>query len=137
MSILDIESGVICQQVNCMGVMGAGLALQIKNKYPIVYEEYLKYADPTAIGKVLLVPVTNGLSVACLFGQVRYGRNRQHTNYEALRRAFIKLNQLAKGKTVYVPKNIGCGLGGGQWGIVKTIIQETLDNYLIVTQYPE
>ncbi len=137
MSILDINSGIICQQVNCMGVMGAGLALAIKEKYPIVYEHYIQHADPSALGKVLLVPVTRDLSVACLFGQLRYGRNRQHTNYDALRLAFTKLNTVAKGKTIYVPKNIGCGLGGGQWSIVKTIIQETLDNYLIVTQYPE
>ena len=137
MSILDIDSGIICQQVNCMGVMGAGLALAIKQKYPIVYEQYIQRANPSALGKVLLVPVTRELSVACLFGQLRYGRNRQHTNYDALRLAFTKLNQMANGRTVYVPKNIGCGLGGGQWSIVKTIIQETLDNYLIVTQYPE
>lgn len=137
MSILDIESGIICQQVNCMGVMGAGLALAIKQKYPIVYEHYVQRANPSALGKVLLVPVTNELSVACLFGQLRYGRNRQHTNYDALRLAFTKLNTMSKDKTVYVPKNIGCGLGGGQWSIVRTIIQETLDNYLIVTQYPE
>ena len=30
--ILDIEKGIIVHQVNCQGVMGAGLAKQIKSK---------------------------------------------------------------------------------------------------------
>ena len=39
-NLLNIRSGVICHQVNCIGAMGAGLALQIRNKWPIVYEKY-------------------------------------------------------------------------------------------------
>lgn len=35
------ELTYICQQVNCRGVMGAGLALQIRNKWPVVYRRYL------------------------------------------------------------------------------------------------
>ncbi len=31
---------IVCHQVNCKGVMGAGLALQIKNKFPMVYKNY-------------------------------------------------------------------------------------------------
>jgi O-acetyl-ADP-ribose deacetylase (regulator of RNase III) len=38
--ILSVENGIICQQVNCMGVMGAGLAKKIAQKYPIVKKEY-------------------------------------------------------------------------------------------------
>ena len=37
------ERIIICQQVNCAGVMGAGLAKQIRAKYPVVYSEYQKY----------------------------------------------------------------------------------------------
>ena len=36
--LLEIPSGVICHQVNCIGAMGAGLALQIRKKWSIVYE---------------------------------------------------------------------------------------------------
>ena len=31
---------ILCHQVNCQGVMGAGLAKQIRSKYPEVYEQY-------------------------------------------------------------------------------------------------
>ena len=32
-NILTIEKGIVCQQVNCQGVMGAGLAKSIKEKF--------------------------------------------------------------------------------------------------------
>lgn len=33
----------ICQQVNCRGVMGAGLALKIRRKWPVVYQLETKF----------------------------------------------------------------------------------------------
>ena len=33
----------ICQQVNCKGVMGAGLAMQICIQWPVVYRRYLEF----------------------------------------------------------------------------------------------
>ena len=36
-NILSNNSGIIVHGVNCQKVMGSGIALQIKNQYPIVY----------------------------------------------------------------------------------------------------
>ena len=38
-----LESGcdIICHQVNCQKVMGSGIAKQIREKWPIVYYDYL------------------------------------------------------------------------------------------------
>ena len=33
-SILNVTEGIIAHQTNCMGIAGAGLALQIANAYP-------------------------------------------------------------------------------------------------------
>lgn len=33
----------ICQQVNCKGVMGAGLSMQICIQWPVVYRRYLEF----------------------------------------------------------------------------------------------
>jgi len=35
--VLKAETKVIAHQVNCKGVMGAGLAKQVKSKFPIVF----------------------------------------------------------------------------------------------------
>ena len=39
-NILDSDADAILHQVNCQGVMGAGLAKQIRGRYPNVYEKY-------------------------------------------------------------------------------------------------
>jgi len=58
-NILDAQHGIIGHQVNCRMVMGAGLAKQIRGKYPRVYTEYVEVmgkADPkTRFGKCQLV----------------------------------------------------------------------------------
>jgi nicotinamidase-related amidase len=36
----NTQASAIAHQVNLMGVMGAGLAKQIKQKYPTVYAQY-------------------------------------------------------------------------------------------------
>jgi len=66
-NILDIKHGIICHQVNCRKVMGGGLALQIKNKWPHIYKNYIQ--NPQVLGTVHLGKATNNILVANLFGQ--------------------------------------------------------------------
>ena len=40
--IFDSKMEVLVNPVNCVGVMGKGLALEFKNRYPIMYQKYLK-----------------------------------------------------------------------------------------------
>lgn len=74
------ERIIICQQVNCAGVMGAGLAKQIRAKYPVVYSEYQKYLHELTTQKLLLlgrvsyVRVADNVAIANIFGQDGYGR---------------------------------------------------------------
>ncbi len=39
-NLFDTKAKIIAHQVNCRGVMGSGVALQIKERYPYVYEMY-------------------------------------------------------------------------------------------------
>ena len=36
--LFDTDAKFICHQVNCMGKMGSGVALQVRKKFPHVYE---------------------------------------------------------------------------------------------------
>lgn len=36
---------IICHQTNCKGVMGAGIAFQIKRTYPEVFKKYKEFCD--------------------------------------------------------------------------------------------
>ena len=39
-NLFDTDAKFICHQVNCMGKMGSGVALQVRQRFPHVYEEY-------------------------------------------------------------------------------------------------
>lgn len=77
----------ICQQVNCKGVMGAGLAMQIRIQWPVVYQRYLEFCygnNGNKLGTYQEVLVEPKLYVVNLFGQNGYGRGERQTNYAAL-----------------------------------------------------
>ena len=44
-NLLEIEEGIICHQVNCQGVMGAGVAKAIASRYPQVLSAYRELCD--------------------------------------------------------------------------------------------
>ncbi len=51
------DARIIAHQVNCQGKMGSGVALQVKRKYPNVYNEYMKVCSADMLGKIQIVPV--------------------------------------------------------------------------------
>ncbi|KTF59863.1 MULTISPECIES: macro domain-containing protein [Bacillus amyloliquefaciens group] len=140
--ILMATEDIICHQVNCKGVMGAGLAKQIRNKYPKCYVEYKEYVgkwgyDATVLlGGVYYYRDKSGKVIANLFGQNGFERENQQTDYTSLRRAFhnVKGNVTGiddqyGGKSVAIPYGIGCGLAGGNWDVVQEIIDEVFVDY--------
>lgn len=133
-NILKSGADTICHQVNCQGVMGAGLAKQIREKYPIVFLKYKDFCNRTdksaLLGLVQFCPVGNPLRqrrVANLFSQKYYGRDDKcYTDYNALRSCLQKVNTMCVNERVAIPYKMGCGLAGGDWNIVEQIIRETL-----------
>lgn len=39
-SVFDIPSDAFTNSINCCGVMGAGIALEFKKRYPLMFEDY-------------------------------------------------------------------------------------------------
>lgn len=124
--ILAVSHGVIVQQVNCQGVMGCGIALQIRNKWPIVYKRYR--AHKFRLGQIQLVQVAPDLWVCNLAGQDRYGRDKRYTDYKALKVAFAKLNFWASKRKfpVAIPFRMGARNAGGDWDVVLSVIASGL-----------
>ena len=79
-------------------------------------------------------------TIVSIFGQVRYGRGRCFTDYQALRKAFQAIRCMATPlparplTRVRIPYRLGCGLAGGDWNIVKSIIQEELLDYDVIVE---
>lgn len=126
-NLLDAPVDIIGHQVNCKGVMGAGIAKQLCSLYPRLYSEYKDYiaSHPCPLGD-LFIHYHPGLPlVANLFGQDGYGRDKRYTNYDALSSALGELYDLAylNGWSVGLPYGLGCGLAGGDWETVYLMIQ--------------
>lgn len=85
------------------------------------------------LGYVQLLDVENELYVANLFGQYDYGTDSRKTEYFALKTALERVQEWESLRTlfdgpapsmkVHLPKNLGCGLAGGDWKIVRKIIE--------------
>ena len=132
-NLLDIKEGIVCHQVNCVGKMGAGIALQIRNKWPKVYEEYVKdceifKTDPRRLlGHVQDILLKDNLIVANCFAQIQPG-NGQMTDYNAWDIIIDKLKDLSNyfNLELHFPWMIGCGLAGGDW---KTMLNKFDDAF--------
>lgn len=144
-NILNAKHGIIGHQVNCKMTMDIGLARQIRDKYPAVFKDYKEIMGEIPIesrlGKCQIIQVGPDLYVANLFGQVNYfPKNICHTDYNALAMA---LNGLREWRDInwpkdpsvmpiYLPFNLGSGLAGGDWEVVKGHISSAIPDAVIV-----
>jgi O-acetyl-ADP-ribose deacetylase (regulator of RNase III) len=127
--LLDVTEGLIAHQVNCRGVMGAGVARVIAKRYPGVEAEYrgwcLQAAPLDLLGECLVVRATPTLLVANVFGQLHPGRGLQ-TDYGAVGRSLTRLAELGDHlpTELHVPYMMGCGLAGGDWDTYRDLLDE-------------
>lgn len=133
-NILESDETIILHGCNCQGIMGAGIALQIKSNFPNVYQEYKKEYDKNGLmlGSVQYVSCNEKLFINAMT-QKNIGRGRQ-VSYDAIEQCLITVNEDLKGNTISMPK-IGCGLGGGNWNIIEKIIEETLPDMKVKIYY--
>lgn len=121
-----VSKGIICHQVNCRGKMGAGLALSLRKKYPIVYNKYVEAHNIGywELGKTQFVSINNSLQVANMAGQDNYSSRQQMTDYKALQSCLnnVKEMHLKTKLPIYLPYKLGCGLAGGDWNKVLDMI---------------
>ena len=115
--------------------MGAGIALKIRKKWPVVYEQYLSECmlGKIQLGSVQLIKISSLLYVANLAGQYGYGRNKRYTNYAALLSCFFDLQKISDELKlqIYIPYKIGCSNAGGDWDIVEADINRAIKNPII------
>lgn len=127
-NILNITNGIICHQVNCKKVAGAGLALQIRNRFPGWYQYY--QSTVPLLGHTSLYQVNKDITIASLYAQDGYGTEMRQTDYVAFRACLQVLRYSPR--FIYIPVGIGCGLAGGNWDRVYSIIEENLPSAILV-----
>lgn len=137
-NLFESKCEAIVNAVNCVGVMGGGIALEFKNRFPEMYEGYVHICNTGELvpGKLHIFDYENKFG-----GDPRYiinlptkGHYRNesgmqmvadglHTLWESLQELGIK--------SVAIPA-LGCGLGGLKWGDVKPVIEDTYSEHFSV-----
>lgn len=135
-NILDVTSGIIVHGCNAQGVMGSGVAKQLREKYPEMYAKYKSditsvFDTSESVGAVSWYSLTPGkpFLIASGITQEFYGRDIsvKYVSYDAVHSVFMKVfnHALFHNLTVHIPDLIGCGLGGGNRDVVLAIIEDT------------
>lgn len=133
-NICDVTEGVILHGVNCQGVMGSGVAKQLRDKYPEIFiKYYAKYKifekyPQKLLGSVVPVSVSDDLEIWNCFTQLYYGKDGiKYASYDALDSCLKSVrDSIPEYEPIHIPYLIGAGLGGLKESIVLAMIEELL-----------
>jgi O-acetyl-ADP-ribose deacetylase (regulator of RNase III) len=139
-NMLDTESGgILIHGCNAQGVMGSGIALEIKNRWPGCFAAYKDFlaCRVDVLGGIAYynIPDTT-LSIANCITQEHFGKDgKKYVSYQAIQKAFTGVVAMAHltGEEVHYPL-IGAGLGGGDWAIISEIIDSVFEKYPYVNR---
>ena len=137
-NLLEYPLQGIIHQANCMHVMGGGIAKRIRDKYPEAYAADISSGtkgDSHRLGSFSVAHCTKeNKYIYNLYGQYNYGHMARFTSYDAVCNGLVKIEKDAQKKelkTLGLPKNMGCVLGGGSWRIVLSIIYDIFEDSTI------
>ncbi|SMG47815.1 type II toxin-antitoxin system antitoxin DNA ADP-ribosyl glycohydrolase DarG [Dethiosulfovibrio salsuginis] len=121
--ILSEDVEALVNTVNCVGVMGRGIALQFKKAYPDNFKIYKKACDEKRVEPGKMTVYETGLltnpKLIINFPTKRHWRNSSTINdIEIGLKALIELVKNQGIKSIAIPP-LGCGLGGLEWSDVK------------------
>jgi O-acetyl-ADP-ribose deacetylase (regulator of RNase III) len=127
-NIFDTEADALVNPVNCVGVMGKGLALQFKARYPLNFQLYAKACKKGEMkpGALLVVREDDGKNIFN-FPTKRHWRDKSRLDdiRDGLKDLANWMETAQFIRSVAIPP-LGCGLGGLNWLSVKQLIEQTL-----------
>lgn len=128
--ILQENAEALINTVNCVGVMGRGIALQFKNAFPKNFKAYVAACKKKEVqpGRMFVYETEQAANPHYIinFPTKRHWRDKSHlediqAGLEALVDTIHKYNI----SSIAIP-SLGSGLGGLQWETVKPLIESAL-----------
>ena len=127
-NLLEENTEAIVNTVNCVGVMGKGIALQFKQAFPENFRQYKKACDASDVqpGQMFTVSTGNLFNPRYIinFPTKRHwkGNSKIEDVQAGLKALIVEVQQLGIGSIAIPP--LGCGNGGLEWEQVKPLIIE-------------
>lgn len=136
-NIFDSNAHIICHQCNCKGVMGSGVAAEVKKRYPHVFQAYLDDYNNglLKLGYVCFATAKTDQVIANMCGQDKFGYDGSvYTNYEKLQECLDTVNDFAffsydVKPVIAFPYRMSCHRGGGDWNVVYKMIEDTFEDF--------
>lgn len=138
-NLLDFPNGIdfIAHSCNTQNVMGAGIARQIKDRYPLAYEAdcHAMHEDEVGLGSYSFAwtDATQTKGIYNMYSQDKLGGERA-VDYEGF---YLALQNVANHiewqdkhddeiSSLGLPWMISCGLAGGSWNVIFSMINDIL-----------
>ncbi|MEM1350453.1 MAG: macro domain-containing protein, partial [Myxococcota bacterium] len=127
--LLELAEGghfdVIVHGCNCQCTMGAGIARQIKARFPEAYDadRATEKGDASKLGTCSVAHAQRGdheLTMVNAYTQVHWRGRGKKVDEDAIARCFAWVKQEFGGKRIGIPR-IGAGLAGGDWDEIRAI----------------
>jgi len=126
----DVDA--VVNTVNCVGVMGRGLALEFKKRYPENFKIYKKACDLKKVvpGKMLVWDNGDLFSKKYVINFPTKRHWRQNSRIEDIESGLVDLAIQIENlniSSIAIP-SLGCGLGGLDWSVVREKIKDALSH---------
>lgn len=127
--IWDNDSGIVLIPVNCVGVMGLGLAKDCKERHPDVYKDYRKACKSGNfnINTLKLYMIKDDFAILLFPTKYEW---REYSRIEWVEDNLKKLGTCLSRSPIdvfHVPP-IGCGAGGLDYNEVRPMIEHYLNH---------
>lgn len=135
-SIFDSSAECLVNPVNCVGVMGKGLALEFKKRYPMYFQHYKNQCSSKLICPGFVDLWKDDKVGIVSFPTKDHWKKGSKLDYIIL--GLLNLEKLLVSEridSIALPA-LGCGLGGLPWGQVKHYLELSFkDNPVEATVY--
>lgn len=139
--LFNAPAGIICHQVNCKGNMGRGVAKTFKERYPLTFKMYASlchdHDSEDLLGSILFRAELDCKWTCCMFAQDDWRGHGCNTDYAAFEECCGAIKREIIGLhlgdiIINMPYRIGAGLGGGDWNIIYSILEEEFKEYNVI-----
>ena len=130
-NLLEEKTEALVNTVNCVGVMGRGIALQFKRAFPENFKQYQKACKNGEVkpGQMFIVDMGVLLNPRYIINFPTKRHWRQKSRVEEIQAGLVALVEEVKAhkiKSIAIPP-LGCGNGGLDWNDVKPLIVQAFE----------